>query len=804
MMSSNTSQNRKNNLLWRVTTLLYGGVLLALLTACTGTKFLKEGESFYTGAEITVNTHERTWRQGDIRTELNELISPKPNTTILGSRPGVWFYYIAGTPKKKKGGLRNFIRNKLGQEPVLLKDVTPQRTAALLAGQLNNEGYFGSQVTNTVKTKGKRSAVQYAVELYPVYRLREINYPKGRDSTYAVIFRTLHEGSLLHPGQRYQLAMLQAEQSRIESVVKNYGFYYFDDRYLIFDADSTVGEHQVDLDLHLEQGVPKPARKRFKVGEVTVYPDYALVTDSTAIKPDTIKVDSFRYIDQSHMFRPKVLTRIINVRPEQMYSKEDQELTLSHLLGLGTFKFVNIKYTRRRRDSTALNASIMLTPMPKKSFRFEAQGVSKSNNFVGPGIAFTFTNRNFLRGAELFQLKLNTSYEVQLSSKIQQPLNSFELGFESTLTVPRFISPIPIDYSSRKFLPKTQFKIAYNLQNRVGFFRLNSFNAGYGYLWKESADRSHELYPVDVNYIRTDKRSEQFETLLKNNPVLAKSFQNQFIIGTRYAYTLNTQLRQDAIDKFKPRKFREHSFYFHGAVDLAGNLMSAIQDGVYGKTAEGEFHELLGSPYSQYVKGDADFRYYWQFDRQNKLATRIVAGVGYAFGNSETLPYIKQFSIGGSNSIRAFPARSIGPGSYHQETSERFIDQRGDIKLEGNVEYRFDIVKSFKGALFLDAGNIWLMRDDPLLDSTQTDPNIFEPRIGGKFMKSLFLDQLAVGTGVGFRFDFSFFVLRFDIAFPLRKPWLEGNKWVFDEIAPLSSTWRSDNLIFNIAIGYPF
>lgn len=762
--------------------------LLFFLTACTGTKFLKEGETFYTGAEITFNTQERVWRKGDIRVGLQDLITPKPNTVILGSRPGVWFYYIAGTPKKKKG-LRNFIRNKLGQEPVLLKDAAPERTATLLAGQLNNDGYFGSQVMSSVKTKRKKSTVHYTVELHPVYRLREVNYPKGRDSTYAAIFRTLHEGSLLRPGQRYQLASLQAEQARIESVVKNYGFYYFDDRYLIFDADSTVGERQVDLDLHLEPGIPRQARKRYRVEQVSIYPNYSLVPDTTGLVADTVEVDSFRYIDNAHMFRPRVITRVVNIQPGEMYSREEQDLTLSHLLGLGTFKFVNIKYNRRRRDSTSLNASIYLTPLPRKSIRMEAQAVSKSNNFVGPGVSFTFTNRNFLGGAELFQLKLNSSYEVQMSRQVQGALNSFEVGMESTLTVPRFISPIRIDYSSRKYLPKTQFKAAFNLQNRVSYFRLNSFNVAYGYLWKEKADRMHELYPIDINYVKTDKKSVAFDSLLALNPVLAKSFENQFIIGTRYSYTLNTQLREDVLDKYRPRKLREHNFYLNGTLDIAGNLMNTIQNQVYG--SGGEPHELLGSPYSQYVKGEADFRYYWQFDKRNKLAARLIWGVGYAYGNSTTLPYIKQFSIGGSNSIRAFPARSIGPGTYHQDTTLRFIDQRGDIKLEGNLEYRFDIVKSFKGALFIDAGNIWLMRDDN--------------REGGKFDKDLFLDQLAVGSGLGFRFDFSFFVLRLDIAFPLRKPYLpEGKRWVIDKIDFLSPSWRGDNLIFNIAIGYPF
>ncbi|HLT75713.1 MAG TPA: BamA/TamA family outer membrane protein, partial [Ohtaekwangia sp.] len=244
-------------------------------------------------------------------------------------------------------------------------------------------------------------------------------------------------------------------------------------------------------------------------------------------------------------------------------------------------------------------------------------------------------------------------------------------------------------------------------------------------------------------------------------------------------------------------KFQTHSIFFSGTIQLAGNLLNMVQDIVH-ENETGAF-ELFGMPYSQFVRGDIDFRHYWQLDRHNKLASRLILGTGYAFGNSDVMPYVRQFSIGGSNSIRAFPARSLGPGTYYvgdelqDEGSGRpiFIDQRADIKLEGNVELRFDIVKAFKGAVFVDAGNIWSFNEDS--------------RPGGKFDWDDFYDEIAVGTGLGFRFDFDFFVLRFDIAFPVRKPFLpKGNRWVFDEINPGSSEWRRNNLIFNIAIGYPF
>jgi outer membrane translocation and assembly module TamA len=317
-------------------------------------------------------------------------------------------------------------------------------------------------------------------------------------------------------------------------------------------------------------------------------------------------------------------------------------------------------------------------------------------------------------------------------------------------------------------------------------------------LWRESEAKSHELFPVDVNYVRTDNTSKGFDELLDRNAFLSNSFQNQFIVGSRYSYTLNTQMRDDQLLEYEERKYKTHSFYFNGSVQVAGNTISGLQ-----KAFNRESGEIVGSPYSQFVRADIDFRYYLQFNLRSKLASRIVVGTGYAYGNSTTMPYIKQFSIGGSNSIRAFPARSIGPGTFNiREQLDAppgdeipvpvFIDQRADIKLESNVEYRFDIIKSFKGAVFVDAGNIWLWKTDT-------------SRVGGAFDSKTFLKELAVGTGFGLRLDFSFFVLRLDLAFPIRKPYLpESERWVFDRINLRSSDWRKENLIFNIAIGYPF
>ncbi|HEY5824594.1 MAG TPA: BamA/TamA family outer membrane protein, partial [Cyclobacteriaceae bacterium] len=670
-------------------------IIFFVLSACSSTKYLKEGETFYDGSEIKFETEGRSVaRKKILRRELKEYVSIKPNGKFLGSRPGVWFYNRPGNPKKKKG-LKNFAKNKLGKPPVLLSNVTPDRTAKTMEGYLYNEGYFKSRVTTSVSTKRKESKVIYTVNLQRPFRLRNIDYPKAKDSVYAQIIKALRDKSLLKERQRYQLGRLEAEQKRIEKELKDVGFYYFDDRYLLFVADSTVGERTVDLELEVEPDMPKRANRIYKINQVTVFPEYTLSSDSLATRGDTLKIGEYNYVERSHYFRPNVLTEVINLKRGDRYSKEAQDLTISHLMGLGTFKFVNIKFRPAYKDSELLNANIFLTPLKRKSIRAEVQGVSKSNNFVGPGLSLVFTNRNFLRGAELFQVKLHTAYEIQITrqNQNQNPLNAFELGVETSLTVPRFMTPFHIDFSLRRYLPKTQFKVGYNLQNRLGYFRLSSLNAGYGYNWRETAAKTHELFPIDITFVRTDKTSPKFDSLLRYNKILANSFENQFIVGTRYSYTLNTQLMEARLDTYDRKRIKEHSFYFNGNIDFAGNLLNMVQQQV--EKPQEEPYELFGSPYSQYIKSDVDFRYYWQPDANNKIASRMVIGAGYAYGNSTTLPYIKQFAIGGSNSIRAFPARSIGPGTYNIKTDPLyqggvlFIDQRADLKFETNVEYRF-------------------------------------------------------------------------------------------------------------------
>lgn len=773
-------------------------ILVALLSGCTGLKYVPEGKVLYTKSEVKLVPEGRVKAKGKIKELLYSNINPKPNTSIFGMRPGLWFYYVAGNPKKK--GLRMFIKNKMGQAPVYMSDIDPDKTTDLLKGHLINNGYFKSRVVAESEVKGKTGKVKFTAYVPRPYRFRNVDTPTI-DTLFTNI-DSLKKDSYVKRGQRYNLERLQAEHERLEEALENIGYYFFDDKHLIYEADSTVGERQVDLKLMLEPGVPAKARRAYYVRNINLYPDFVLSIDTTTLRAlDTVKVNGYNYMSRQNLFRPKVITDVISLKPGKIYRRIDREYTLSHLMTLGAFKFVNIKFIEVAGDSNALDANIYMTPFLKKSIRGEFQAVSKSNNFVGPGLSVTLTNRNALRGSERLELSLNSGYEVQFGQKTGNPLNSFEVSGQAKLVLPRFITPFKKNYPTKKYLPTTEVSLASTIQQRVGFYNLNSANLGFGYTWKENTLKNHELYPFDLSFVKLGNTSEEFNEMLDANPYLEQSFQDQFIPGARYIFTLNTQVNERFNEKFRERKFEPSHFFLTARADVSGNLIQLLKGSSFKREKnEAEDNTIFGSPYSQFSKGEVDFRYYFQMAESQKLVTRLNVGVGYAYGNSLTMPYIKQFAAGGSTSIRAFAARSLGPGTYNvredttlmDENQTLFIDQRGDVKIESNLEYRYDISKVIKTALFVDAGNIWLLNEDTT-------------RVGGKFEKQDFISELAVGTGIGVRLDFNFFVLRFDLACPIRKPWLpEGERWVFDEINLGSSRWRRDNLILNIAIGYPF
>lgn len=787
-------------------------VSIFLISSCTGLSKITKENPLYTGSEIKWEKKEGDIPQEErIKTEAEEVLSPEPNTKFLWMRPQLAFYNTFYTKKEK--GFRHWVMTKVGKPPVLLKDVNEERVSKLILNRLLANGHFEAKTETKIEQKGKKAEIIYTATVFQPYRLDSINFPKEPDPLGNVL-NTAQKETFLKKDDPYNFQILEQERSRLNEYAKEKGYFYFSDKFIIYKVDSTIGNRKMNVYMQVKNKMPDIARKPYRIRNVFLFPNYKMGMDTINNPTKLQRIgrlegdSTFYYITDEGTFRPEILARSIFLDPNTLYSAEKHEQTLKRLMGLGALKFADIRY--KPVDSLGnegyLDAYIQLVPSKRKSLRAELDVVSKSNNFVGPGLNISYRNKNTFRGAELLVVRLDGRFETQVSGRnsnqnIEQPnqqngVYSYEIGAGVEVYIPRFITPIKVARLGQKYVPKTVFQGDVRLLNRVNYFKLLSGTTQFGYDWQETATKRHRFNPISINYVRLMDTTSLFNEAIGDNPLLQRSFQNQFILSGNYSFTYQSAAGVDEKAGGKIQKNKNHIF-FNGNIDVGGNLVHSIQSLFEPKKATGEEpYTILSEPYAQYARADIDFRYYLNFNEEthHKIATRFIAGVGVPYGNADVLPYTKQFFAGGANSIRAFQARSIGPGSYisKDSTSGLFYDQTGDMRLEANIEYRFPIYSVFKGAVFADAGNVWLVKNDP-------------NREGGLFNSSNFIDDIAVGVGAGLRVDVTFFVLRFDVAFPLSKPWLpENERWVSNQIKVRDRDWRKENLVLNIAIGYPF
>lgn len=771
--------------------------LLVLFCQCTAIRYLPKDEYFYDDTEIAIVTGENRKAQKRIKSKLTDGVGFRDNQKVFGSRPEVWCHFIAGEPKEQ-AFIRDFIKNTLGEPPVFLSEVHPKRVAALLEDKLQNDGYLTSTVTYRVEVNERKrsSKVVYNILLRRPYYLGQVHYLPKSDSIYAPVFRLLSHSSSVSVGQQYSLNRLQGELNRIEKGFRNSGFYYFTRRLLVFEADSSRKNHRIDLALTFNGPRPDQAGKVYKLNKPVVFCDLPLSNDTSSNILDTISSPAIDVIYNTskpkNVIRPDFLALIVDLKKDNIFTVDDHETTRNFLMDLGLFQSISMKYSPVSPDSGVLNPYIYLGFQRKKTFQSDLKVISKSNGTIGPFVSFTFADRNLMMGAERLDVTVSGGYETQISNQSTGTLNAFELELESSLIIRKLLLPINLRPGGRKSLPSTTFRLGANLQYRIDYYDVNAFNASVGYSWKYKRGTLHQLLPFDLSYMNTRNVSDEFYDVLLLNPSLAISLQDQFIIASRYSYT--TDGRNVGIDpSVDDSQLSRSHFIFKATVEQGGNLL----DAAFSRTENSRErpYEILGAPYAQYVRGETNIRHYFTVNRHQKVVSNILTAAGYAYGNAKTLPYIKQYSIGGATSIRAFPARTIGPGSYNyqedearQEDSTSFTDQLGDIELQANIEYRFDIYKIFKGGLFVDAGNIWTFREDSV-------------RAGSQFKGSEFYKQLAVGAGVGIRLALGVLLLRFDFAVPLKR---QDTGWLLKSMQWNNSAWRRENIAFNIAVGYPF
>lgn len=753
--------------------LIAGLLLVVCLYSCGVKKFIPQDELLYTGAEIEITTQNDSLKlPSEIKDELEQLLRPVPNSKFLGMRLGLRSHYRAQS--EDAGFITKFFNKKIGEPPVYLSNVNTQKTEELINNRLENRGFYRSAIRSSTTKKQYTASLDYSVEINEPYRIATYELIQDTTLVYQNIAESLPE-SLISNGERFDLNLFKDERERIDVHMKGKGFYNFNDDFLLFQADTNQYKNKkLDLYLTLKEETPFASKVPYKLNTIEVHSNYSVDTKSETI--DTVQYEGITYIQHGDFFRPDRLAPFILFKKGQYYNPTTSKFTSNRLSKIGVYKYTSIRYDEVKKpvegDSVALlDATIFLSPLNKHALRAELQANSKSNNFVGPALALTYTNRNLFKGGEVFSTTARFGFEQQIGGQGEgSGSRSLQLGLKTDLIFPRILFPFKVDFGFDYEVPKTKISTAIEYLNRQDLYRSISLLAGFGYTWNANKYVYHELIPIGFNYSSLSNTSEAFDALLEQNPYLRNSFEQKFIAGLNYSFVYN---EVSDLEKKTP-------IYFAANMEVAGNALSLIS----GSANEDGTEKILGMEYAQFIRTDIDFRYQYRFDKQQALVARLYGGIGYAYGNSISMPYSKQYYSGGPFSVRAFRIRSLGPGTYQPEADNgefnnaSYIDQTGDIRLEANIEYRFPVMSFVKGALFADAGNVWLLKSNPALP-------------GGE-ISSGFMKELGVGVGAGLRVDVQGFVIRFDLAAPVHKPYEDS--YNLDLSKP----------ILNFAFGYPF
>lgn len=771
------------------------------LTACSTTKHLPEGEILYTGQKSMIVKNPNITPVGETAMEeVEAALATAPNNAFLGSSQwrwplpvGLWFYN--GFEKYKKG-VGRWIYNRFAAKPVLMSAVNPDIRSKAAMNILRDYGYFNGRVSHQVFINPKdslKAKVQYTVDMQNPYFIDTVYY-QGFSQRTQRIMEMSRRHSLLKSGQQFNVLDLDGERTRVSDLLRNVGCYYFRPDYLTYQADTTLvpGGH-VAMRLVPVAGMPQDAQRPFYVGNASFY----LLGKQGELPNDSLNYKGLKiYYHDKMRIRPNMLHRWLNYRGyrmkrqmqdsaglarrrsfEKLYSAYRQNRIQNRLSNVGIFRYLEMKYEPRDSALVSDTLDVNIIAMLDKPFdaEFDFNMKMKSNNQMGPGASFTVTKNNVFGGGETWNVKLDGSYEWQTGKGRSSLMNSYEIGLSTSLTFPRVVFP-RMGGREYDFPATTTFRLYVDQLNRAKYYKLLAFggNATYDFQPKVTTKYSFTPFRLTFNVLRDP--TQAFQDLQAENPALYVSLRNQFIPAMEYTFTYdNSSLRTV-----------RHPLWWQTTLASAGNLTSAIYQ-LCGQKFSEKDKKLLGVPFAQYLKVNSELRYQYKIDKNQSIASRVAAGIIWSYGNASTAPYTEQFYIGGANSVRAFTARNMGPGGYPPDEDNKysFINHVGDIRLEANVEYRFRLISDLHGALFLDAGNVWLLRED-------------KSRPDGEFRLKNFWDQIALGTGMGLRYDLGFLVFRLDCGVGLHNPYKTGKSGYYN------IPKFKDSLALHFAIGYPF
>ena len=760
-------------------------LLAAILASCSSTRHIEDGEQLYTGIKKIEITGKKEYAASPTGqqaiTEAEAALACPPNGSIAGSSSirsfsvGLWWYNTFYNSKSRVG---RWLFDTFGKSPVLISDVNPELRAQVVSNLLKYYGYFDASVTQetlTYKKNNKKAKVLYRITLNAPCLYDSIEYRGFKERADSLIKTTAYQ-RLIKKGEQFSASSLSNERERINTLFRNNGYYYYQPSFTRILADTINKPGYADIRIEPQKGLSPHITRPYTVGNIKI-----TLLNNTALlhsKNDTLKLPNITYIynGKKPTVRPGTLLRNIYIRSNTVYSQEMQQKTLQQLSKMNIFSSTNFKFTPRD-GSDILDLDITAQLDKPYDFSFELNVTSKSNSQVGPGGKISLSRKNLFRGGETLTLSLKGSYEWQTGEKTDEDkslINSWETGADVTLTFPRLFLPIV----HRRYLrtpATTSFRVYANRLNRSGFFRMIQTGGDATYKIYSHSTTTHTITPFRLTFDMLRSTTSKFDAIIAENRALQNSFRDQFIPAMQYTYTYdnaNTQHRNKS--------------WFEGSVTAAGNVTSLILAACGEKWSE-KNKTLFDNPYAQFIKLTAELRQLYRINAGNHIATRIMAGVLHSYGNAEYAPYSEQFYIGGANSLRAFTVRTVGPGSFHPaaETRYSYLDETGTLKFEANIEYRFRIISQLQGALFVDAGNVWLLKED-------------ENRPGGKIEMKNFAKELALNTGFGVRYDLDFLVLRLDFGLGLHAPYKTKRGGYFN-LSPFG-----DGFAWHFAIGYPF
>jgi outer membrane protein assembly factor BamA len=764
-------------------------IIIVFAFSCNPTKYVPQGDSLLDENKISVNT-ERVRKEN-----LEPYIRQKPNKTIFGTKFHLGLYNLSNIEKTKWPN--KWLRD-IGEEPVIFDPDAAAKSKEQIKSYLSSKGYFDGQVMETIETANRKTKVFYDVDLKTPYTINKIYYDVA-DSIISMIGFADSTNILIAKGMPYDEEILQAERARLERSVRDHGFYNFSADYVSFRVDSMAGERQVNIYYSVRNflrpgfgNVPvQVPHIQYKVHNIYIYPDYIpgnfLSGGEDYLKSfDTLSYKGYYFITNTKKPSVKydIIIQSLYIKPGVTFNLSNSERSHTHLMSLRTYRLVNILYNDRSdmsedgKEKNSLDCVIQLTPMSRQSYSVELEGTNSGGN-LGGALNFIYQNKNLLRGAEQFNMKLTGAYETFSRDSSGSRGNTQQYGFETALRLPRFLVPfLESENFIKKYNPTTSIIAAYNYQNLPVYTRTVA-NATFGYMWNDGPYRTHIINPLQMNMVKIPFIDEDYyNNVIATSTYLINSYKDVLIAGINYSYIYTNQ---------KIKKSRDYWFLRINA-ETAGNLLRAVKNLTNAQLytdSLSSYYTLFGQPFAQFIRADIDLRYNRIINDVSSVVYRTFVGVGFPYKNSVAMPFEKQYYEGGANGIRGWQVRSLGPGSYYPPSST-YTNQTADIKIEANIEYRFKLFWILEGAMFVDAGNIWAIKEDP-------------SRPGAQFKFGKLLDDLAIGTGVGMRFDLNFVTLRTDIGFKLRDPKYTGDsKWL------VNRDFSNKDLAMVISIGYPF